>query len=346
MSTDNSSRRFSGKLFHAMVSRSRRRGGSHDTRERRECECKRFCIWLFIKNLQYRDPTGIKDGVVLQYFRELVDQGLSLGTLQNRASYLRAVLPNFKISNEELGISGRNRHGKREPCPQWLYDYALISVGDDWAKAMLMLQRHLGLRIQEAIRSGPSISSWVKQLYKGDTVHIVLGTKGGRPRLTQVPDRGQALKAVIFSQRILKENRRQYIVPSSTQKSAKSLYYARLHKVGIKRRWSSHSLRYSFACELLEKYAREGYSEREAYSLVSQSLGHGDGRGAYVRSVYCLFMPPYDELRMKLRKQEYQRMLKQRFPRQFAVYDARWCVKGEVSALGTYRKDSQALVDL
>lgn len=345
MTTDLSRRRLNGKLYHAMVASSRRRGGAHDTRERRERECQNFCAWLFKHNRQYVSPAQIRERDVRTYFTELVGRGLSLGTLQNRASYLRVVVPRFRASNQELGISGRSRHGKHEPCPMWLYESAAKGLADDWARALLMLQRCLGLRILEGIRSGPSIASWLRQLHRGDMVHVVFGTKGGRPRLTQVPDRGRALEAVIFAQRTLKGCKRRYLAPSKSQKAAKNLYYQRLHEVGIRGRYSSHSLRYAFACELLEMYARGGYSAEEAFSLVSQSLGHGDGRGRYIKAVYCRMMPPYEELSLQLRRREFERVQHAALPKHYPDYDADWSVMhGKPHFLEKFCRSSQPLL--
>jgi hypothetical protein len=48
----------------------------------------------------------------------------------------------------------------------------------------------------------------------------------------------------------------------------------------------SHAARYAFAQERVEAYRTQGYSEREARAATSQDLGHGDGRGRYIASVY------------------------------------------------------------
>jgi hypothetical protein len=47
-----------------------------------------------------------------------------------------------------------------------------------------------------------------------------------------------------------------------------------------------HSARYAFAQRQLAGYLLAGHSKREARILVSHDLGHGDGRGRWVESVY------------------------------------------------------------
>jgi len=49
----------------------------------------------------------------------------------------------------------------------------------------------------------------------------------------------------------------------------------------------SHGARYAFAAERMQAYRDEGFSEREARTATSLDLGHGDGRGRYVASVYA-----------------------------------------------------------
>lgn len=49
---------------------------------------------------------------------------------------------------------------------------------------------------------------------------------------------------------------------------------------------SPHSLRYAQAQDMARVYRAEGLSERETRAAISENLGHGDGRGRYVASVY------------------------------------------------------------
>ena len=48
----------------------------------------------------------------------------------------------------------------------------------------------------------------------------------------------------------------------------------------------SHGARYAFARERMQAFRDQDYSEREARAATSLDLGHGDGRGRYVASVY------------------------------------------------------------
>jgi hypothetical protein len=66
-------------------------------------------------------------------------------------------------------------------------------------------------------------------------------------------------------------------------KQARNIYRNLCHREGIQ----SHAARYAFARERLEAYRHQGFSEREARAATSQDLGHGDGRGRYIASVYA-----------------------------------------------------------
>jgi hypothetical protein len=63
---------------------------------------------------------------------------------------------------------------------------------------------------------------------------------------------------------------------------AASIYRNICNRAGIQ----SHAARYAFAEERIRAYRDEGYSAREARVATSLDLGHGDGRGRYVASVY------------------------------------------------------------
>lgn len=65
-------------------------------------------------------------------------------------------------------------------------------------------------------------------------------------------------------------------------KEALGVYRNLCHRAQLQ----SHAARYAFAQERVEAYRAQGYSEREARAAISQDLGHGDGRGRYIASVY------------------------------------------------------------
>jgi len=97
----------------------------------------------------------------------------------------------------------------------------------------------------------------------------------------------RALAAVGQALSVLEATRQPYLVmradgAAAGLKEAHGVY----RNVCYRARLQSHSARYAFAQSRVQAYCTEGYSEREARAATSLDLGHGDGRGRYVASVY------------------------------------------------------------
>jgi hypothetical protein len=120
-------------------------------------------------------------------------------------------------------------------------------------------------------------------------VRIIEGTKGGRARDVHPADLNRALTAIERAQATLKALGRRYLVTradgsaTSGLKQALGIYRNVCHRAGVQ----SHAARYAFTQERMQAYRSDGLSEREARAATSLDLGHGDGRGRYVASVYA-----------------------------------------------------------
>ncbi|MBB9446857.1 DNA-binding protein, partial [Escherichia coli] len=44
--------------------------------------------------------------------------------------------------------------------------------------------------------------------------------------------------------------------------------------------------RYAWAQDAIRHYLAQGFSEKESLALTATDLGHGDGRGRWVKQVY------------------------------------------------------------
>lgn len=66
----------------------------------------------------------------------------------------------------------------------------------------------------------------------------------------------------------------------------KSDLFNKAIKVGLKGEFSPHSLRYAWAQDAIRHYLAQGFSEKESLALTATDLGHGDGRGRWVKQVY------------------------------------------------------------
>jgi hypothetical protein len=158
---------------------------------------------------------------------------------------------------------------------------------------MLHGQRSLraNMRQTEAIRGGrpDTLARWERELSQKGTVHVIEGTKGGRPRDTHVANVERALAVVRDPSEQLKAQSGGYLIrradgsAAADLRQARNIYRNLCHREGIQ----THAARYAFTPERMEAYKAEGFSEREARAATSQDLGHGDGRGRYIASVYA-----------------------------------------------------------
>lgn len=226
------------------------------------------------------------------YFEHCKTEGVSVRTLQNRAASLRAALSTegrdhfaqAKMTNQALGISGASRSGTHRVAEPATISERVATLSGGHAAAA-GLQRALGLRAREAVSAGASLNAWERALTSGSTSILVShGTKGGRPRAVQVRgDRAEMLSAVKAAQSAARDGR---IIQSKSLAGAVRSYQRAMHAAGFRGSEASHSLRYEWAQSRYADYQAELGDERESLALLSQDLGHGDGRGRYCKSVY------------------------------------------------------------
>lgn len=192
------------------------------------------------------------------------------------------------ISNQSLGINGACRDGTHRAIPDAFYQQVLerIQQTDAGLAASLQLARVMGLRGQEAVQCCQSLKTWDKQLEKGaERLPVIFGTKGGRPRMTQVTDREAVRQAVKEALNIAGE-RNGHLIDKPDLKSAMDYWHNHLRDAGLTGEYSPHSLRYAWAQDAIRYYEEQGLSHKEALAVTSTDLGHGDGRGRYIEQVY------------------------------------------------------------
>jgi len=152
----------------------------------------------------------------------------------------------------------------------------------------MKLQRRAGLRVQEAMMSYASLESWLQQLDEGRPITVVFGTKGGRAREVKPFNQEGIREAIEEALEVVAQNGG-YLIDKPSKKQAKDRYVNCLKAAGLVGQISSHSLRYRYACEQLKCYLDQGHNMKEALALVAMELGHGDGRGRYIKRVYARF---------------------------------------------------------
>lgn len=279
-------------------------GGAHLTQEARRATFSTFAEAMREKGygIQTAEQIG---GKHLQAFVECrVARGVSNRTIANEMSHIRAVLihcgkeglaRNPAYSNKARGIGGGSRIGTKEPLSDDAirrFQEQMDRLGRSAIGHVLEMQRALGLREAEAVRGGnpETLARWHRELQGRGNVRVIEGTKGGHPRDVHPADLNRARTAIERAQATLKASGQRYVVTradgtaATGLKQALGIYRNVCHRAGIQ----SHGARYAYAQERMQAYRQnEGLREREARAATSLDLGHGDGRGRYIASVYA-----------------------------------------------------------
>lgn len=287
------------KLSKQLVTLARQGRGSYKTVADRSKIADRFSERLAKLNIQIRDVKHIKTSHIVKYIESRKAENLSKRTLQNEMSAIRAIMfaagrnkladpNNEQLSNQALGISGANRDGTKLPIPdEKLNAVVTFSAEKDPGVALAVeLSRYIGLRTEETVQSAKSLKTWQNELLKGkERVRVVFGTKGGRPRETTIFDRDKVLSVLNRAIKYCDEHNGKLIDKPSLH-TAIDRYRNIVREAGLTGRYSPHSLRYAYSRDAINHHMKNGMSREEAEALVSMDLGHGDGRGRYIKQVY------------------------------------------------------------
>lgn len=269
-------------------------GGSFGTIATRCQIIGQLADYLQRQNIQIRDLSALKAKYVAAWLGTSKEAGLSARTCQNRATAVRATLraagltgkARAIVNAKALGIAGASRNGSRVAIKADEYKERVDKVADEGVRAVLELQRHLGLRQLEGIRAqADTLRRWERELQINSRIGIYEGTKGGRPRQCLPIDRAAALSSVRSALDIVgRQNGR--LIDKPELKSAVDRYNNVARSAGFIGQKSPHSIRYAWAVASIRRYLDAGLTRREALIATSQDLGHGDGRGRWVNQVY------------------------------------------------------------
>lgn len=276
-------------------------GGAHLTKESRRRFAK--CFARVMRKLGFThllEPEQLSVKHIVAYVEARKEEGIAKRTLNNEIAHLRKILrlsnrtqlaDSAEISSAALGLSGASRKGTKQPMTEErLLELQLLAKQQDrhGMAALLGLEYHLGLRGAEAIHaSTDTLMRWQQELSASSSVRVLAGTKGGRPREVLILRPLAAAWAIFAALEVCRSQSGFLVVRKDGSsagglKQARSIYHAWAHRADVE----PHSARYAFAANQMEEYLRRGYSPREALIAVSHALGHGDGRGRWVRSVY------------------------------------------------------------
>lgn len=285
--------------IHSARSAALKVGGSTLTCRARVATAENFIEFLYTNNIQIPDIRNVRVRQVRAFIedRRTVCKPRRLTNIMShirqtlRAAGCEQMAANPLLGNKVLQISGATRsgtnHSVSESADRCILDAA--AKADDYIYAAVRLQREIGLRAQEAVMSGPSLVRWEAELLRGDPVYVVYGTKTGRPRYTRPVDCDTALAAVRYALSVIVAGQRENMFPQETLKQAVKRYQNVWHDwlSPASDEWhTSHSYRYAYAQDRMLQCLRAGMGKRDALATVAMDLGHGDGRGRYIRQVY------------------------------------------------------------
>ena len=281
------------------ISLARKGAGGYATIADRQRVARYFLNHLKDTGIKLRSVDALKVRYVESYIAYRKTQNISHRTLQNEMSVFRGIFSaagkhrladpdNERLSNKALGISGVNRDGTKTALTREEFSKAFneIEKQDRGVAATMRLAFVFGLRTKEAVEACKSISTWKRAIENGDkSIRVVFGTKGGRPRDTTIIDRDEARHAIIYAEKEARERNERFIdKPGIHQAINRYRYFVR--KAGLTGEKAPHSMRYNFARELSSFHKKQGFNENEVMAMISMDLGHGDGRGRYIRQVY------------------------------------------------------------
>ncbi|AUS66013.1 DNA-binding protein [Escherichia albertii] len=285
------------KLSSEMKALAKNAGGSFKTVNDRIHITKRFSKHLRALNIQIQRVEQIKVRHIECYIEERLEQNIGLRTLQNEMAALRSVLrlagrrqvvEHPRLTNRALGLSGASRNGTRRAITPEHYRQVMKNARaqDTGLAAAVEITRLMGLRSQEAVQSSQSLKTWLKAISRGETrLKVVFGTKGGRPRYTTILDAGTVSKALENAWSVAKQ-RNGRLIDRPDLKTALDHWHKQAIRAGLTGEFSPHSLRYAWAQDAIRHYLAQGFSEKESLALTAMDLGHGDGRGRWVKQVY------------------------------------------------------------
>ena len=258
--------------FHNLQNHARRSGWSRDT-----------------------SPDRITEKQMRGYVKARLNQGIASRTLQNELSHFRRALKavmrhDFAMcvcKTKALGVPRASRIGKGVAISNIDFELAMQKASGV-TRALLGLQRSLGLRIREVLCSADCLHLWLKDLVNGrKSLQVTKGTKGGRKRYIFIrPDNFEmVIESVKAAIEFLDRNNGR-LVSSTCLRTALDTHTYRLAQIGICGPNSTRSLRRAFALDQFNYYLNIGNSENIALMLVSRDLGHGDKRQTFIYNSY------------------------------------------------------------
>lgn len=227
-------------------------------------------------------------------------------SVQNEASHLRRAIKGAgqvvedvrdktnKWSSSRLKVPAGSRIGGKAAADLSKWALARPKMDKD-IQAVIGLIEAIGLRCKEGVMASGSLKEWERELAKpesaarGCAVHVVTGTKGGRPRFVFIPaGRVGAVQTAVLTARAVEASHKGRLIDPPDLKLALKRYTNCMSRLGLTGTDSGHGLRRAWAQQQYVYYRETGLIEKEALRRLSNDLGHGDGRGRWVWNNYLL----------------------------------------------------------
>lgn len=293
-------------------------GGSHKTIRNRKLTFRLLGQFLISIGINLRDLKGLNPGHVHKFIKSMLSSGrICARTAQSMLSDIRVTLRHAGFTKKadalktaEFGVAGESRKGKRLPMPESKFTELLGNVNDKGGQSVFKLLWIFGMRAREGVRSEvDTLIRFEHQILEDGQVEIIAGTKGGRPRVTRVIDKDQAL-AVVREAIDIAAAQRGFLIDRPNLKKAMARFNYVAYRAGFRGEFCPHTIRYAYSqASMLTRIAKR-YSLREAKQATAIDLGHGDGRGCFVWAVYGNGLPGKDKLVADER--QYQRNLRRK----------------------------------
>lgn len=275
--------------------------GSRLTHVRARNTYRRFEEFCKENQLGIIRPDTITGKLLRLYLESREAEGIAGLTLQNEIAHIRRAAryagrelgdirkADNPFSNKRCGLLPQSRKSNKKPCSLEMFNCAMTNASPGLRLALLLM-KVIGLRGQEAVMAG-NIQEWKLKLQNHNPdralfLLITVGTKGGRPRDIFIhPLHIEEVKNVI--ERVCEYlQAHKHLIEADGLQKAMSNYHNEMTKLEMVSDDSGHGLRRLFAWNQYQDYLVSGLSEEASLSRLAQDLGHGEGRGRWVKNSY------------------------------------------------------------
>jgi Integrase len=184
--------------YHSISVANNQLGGAYASKSARTRHGRAFLNFCHFSGKSLVDIKHTTFELLRDWVTSLKAANLTSGTINNHVASIRALCEQRGVNLESrgltnttgLGVEVRNRQGTKLPLTDEIFEAVIalaISAGEIGFVHALKLERYLGLRGTEAMMSTTALKTYAKQAHlivhsHLSPIHVVDGTKGGRPR--------------------------------------------------------------------------------------------------------------------------------------------------------------------